>query len=105
VALSFKVLGQTGDASSEVTLYTAPPGVETKVYVIACNRGSAATYRVALVPGGGATGNENYIEYDEALPANKSYSSRTFTLEATDVIRVQSSTANVSFTALGAEQT
>jgi len=105
MALAFKILGQTGDASSEVTLYSVPNGAETKLQVVVANRGSAATYRVAVIPGGGATANENYVAFDEPIPANTSYLSPVFQLSGLDAVKVTASTATVSFTASGAEQT
>ncbi len=104
MATNYKILGQTADASSEQTLYTAPASTNIKLKVTIANRSTAATYRVALVPGGGSTGNSNYVSYDEDIGANVSVTSTTFTLTATDVVRVEASTANVTFTAFGIEQ-
>ena len=104
MANTYKVFGQTGDASSEVDLYTVPALKQSKVKVSIANRAASdATYRVAIVPGGGLTGNENYIALDETVTANSSLVSEVLTLEAAAVVRVESSTSTVSFTAYGVE--
>ena len=106
MATTAKVLGQTGDASTEVSLYTVPASTEAKIKVSIANRaGTAATFRLAIVPNGGATGNQHYIAYDESIAANSSVTSTTLTADAGDVVRVLSSTSTVSFTAFGIEQT
>lgn len=106
MATTAKILGQTGDASTEVTLYTVPAATETKVKVSIANRaGSSATFRVAIAPDGAATANEHYIAYDESIAANSSVTSTTLTLDATDVIRVLASASTVSFSAFGIEKT
>lgn len=103
MTINYAILGQTADASVEATLYTVPAATKVKLRVTVANRGTAATFRIALVPDGGATGNEDYIAYDKPLAANESITSATFTLNDTDVVRVQSSTANVTFTVFGIE--
>ena len=102
----YKVLGQTADASTEATLYTVPVNTTTKVKITVSNRGATtATFRVALVPDGGATANEDYVAYDKDIAGNESITSVTFTLNENDVVRVESSTATVTFIAFGIEQT
>ena len=106
MAIAYKVLGQTADASSEVALYTVPASASTKAKITVTNRaGTAATFRMSVSPGGGATANEDYLAYDQSIGANDSLTSTTITLEATDVVRVQSSTSTVTFVAFGIEQT
>lgn len=104
MATSYGVLGQTADASTEVTLYTVAPAKNVKIKVTITNRSTAATFRLALVPDGGATANEDYVAYDKPLPANDSLTSTIFTLNASDVVRVESSTATVTFIISGIEQ-
>ncbi len=103
MATNYAILGQTADASTEVTLYTAPALKNLKLRIAVTNRSTAATYRVALVPNGGSTANEDYVAYDTAIAANEALTSTTFTLNAADVVRVESSTANVTFVAFGIE--
>lgn len=104
MATNYGILGQTADASTEVTLYTAPASKNIKIRVSVTNRSTAATFKIALVPDGGTTANEDYVSYDRALSANETLTSVTFTLNAADVVRVESSTANVTFVAFGIEQ-
>lgn len=106
MAITYKVLGQTGDASTEATLYTTPVATVTKIKVTVANRaGTAATFRIAIVPGGVTTANEHYVSYDHPLDANASLTSTPFTLSANDVVRVKGSTTTVSFTVFGVEKT
>ena len=105
MTVAYGVLGQTADASTEQTLYTAPASSDVKVRVTVANRWTSATYRIALLPDGGATANKDYVAYDKTIAANESETSTTFTLNASDVVRVESSTANVTFTAFGIELT
>lgn len=106
MAITYKVLGQTGDASTEVDLYTVPASTSAKAKVTVANRaGTGATFRVSVSPGGGATANEDYISYDQSIGANESITSTTLTLEATDVVRAFASTATVTFIVFGIEQT
>ena len=100
-----KVLGQTGDASSEVDLYTVPSATISKFKVIVVNRDTSdATFTIAVVPDGGVTGDANYIAFNEPIIGSHSVTSTTLTADAADVIRVQSSTSMVSFSAIGLEQ-
>ncbi len=104
MATNYGILGQTADASTEVTLYTVPADTFVKVRIVVANRGSAATYRIALLNDGGTTANEDYVAYDAPLGANETLTSTTFTLNPVDEIKVESSSATVSFTAFGIEQ-
>lgn len=97
------ILGQTADASTEATLYTVPASKIVKYYVTVTNRSTAATFRLAHVFGGGATANEDYFAYDEALSANESLTSNVRTGTAGDVVRAETSTANVTVQIYGVE--
>lgn len=99
-------LGQTGDASSEVTLFTVTPGTYTYVTarsLIVCNRsGAAATFQVAHNTGGGATAVPDFWFYATPLVPNQSL---LFPLDAGlipgDTLKVQASSANVTFNLYG----
>lgn len=102
---NYGVFGQTADASTEVTLYTVPVSANIKFKVTVSNRaGTSANYRIAIVPDGGATANEHYVAYDKSIAGNESVTSTTFIANADDVIRVESSSATVSFSIYGIEQ-
>jgi hypothetical protein len=104
MALSYSILGQTGDASTETDLYTAPALKNVKIKITIANRGAAATFRVSISPDGGATGAEDYVAYDKPISANESLTSTTFIVNAADVVRVMASTADVTFMVYGIEQ-
>jgi hypothetical protein len=103
----YKILGQSADASAnDVTLYTVPASTETIVSsIIICNREAAAnTFRLAIKADGGAVANEDYIAYDTNISANDSITlTLGITLDASDVISVGASDANVSFSVFGTE--
>jgi hypothetical protein len=107
MATAYKVLGQSAPSATTATdLYTVPSATETVVSTIfVCNRGStAATYRVSIRPNGATQANEHYIAFDALLLANDSIAITVgCTLDATDVVTVYASTANLSFNAFGSE--
>lgn len=109
MASSYSVLGQSAPSATTATdLYTVPSATEAVVSTIfVCNRGStAATYRISVRPAGAAQANQHYIAYDALILANDSVAITVgTTLEATDVITVYASTANLSFNAFGSEIT
>ena len=107
MATAYKVLGQQAPSATTATgLYTVPASTETVISTIfVCNRGStAATYRISIRPNGDTQANEHYIAYDALLLANDSIAITVgCTLDATDVVTVYASTANLSFNAFGSE--
>ena len=108
MADTWKVLGQAApSATTETDLYTVPGSTSTTISsIVVCNRGSAATFRISVSAGGGATANKDYLYYDLAIPANDTFAGTLgITLAATDVVRVYASTANLSFSVFGVEVT
>ena len=109
MATNYKVLGQSApSAVTNTTLYTVPAATETVISTLfVCNRGStAATYRIAVRPDGATLANEHYIAYDAVILGNDSVAITVgTTLDATDVVTVYASTANLSFNAFGSEIT
>lgn len=106
---TYKVLGQSApSATTATTLYTVPASKSAVVSTInVCNRGTAATtFRIAVRPAGASLANQHYLAYDTAIPANDSIAITVgVSLATTDVITVYAGTANMSFTAFGAEIT
>lgn len=92
-------------ATTLVDLYTCPGGYRATVKMSVANRGGATAFRVALAPGGSADHVRQYKAYDEPLDANAAVSSESFTLNAGDVVRVRSTSGNVSFTLNGYRET
>lgn len=106
MANTFKVLGQSAPAATtDTTLYTVPTNTYTTVSTLnVCNRGSAATFRVAVRPLGRALANEHYLYYDTALGANASLNVTIgMTLASGTVITVYASTGDTSFNLFGVE--
>lgn len=107
MATAYKVLGQSAPAATTDTdIYTCPSATETVVSTIdICNRGSsAASFRIAVRPDGAAISNQHYIAYDVEISANSIIALTIgITLNASDVITVRSSSADLSFSAFGSE--
>lgn len=103
----YKVLGQSAPgATTDTTLYTVPAGTDAIVssLVIANRDIASATFRIAVRPAGAALANQHYIAYDVTVGASDStVLTLGLTLDATDVITVRASTANLSFSAYGSE--
>ncbi len=107
MANAYKTLGQIADASANnVTLYTVPASTETVVStIVICNRESAAnTFRIAVRPDGATLANEHYLAYDSSISANDTITMTLgITVDATDIVSVGASDANVSFSIFGTE--
>lgn len=107
MATTYKVLGQSApSATTATTLYTVPSATETVVstIVIANRAASAGSYRIAIRPDGATLANEHYLAYDVAIAANDSTAlTLGITINASDVITVYASSADMSFTAFGSE--
>ena len=103
----YKVLGQSApSATTDTTLYTVPAATDAVVSTITvANRDSAsATFRIAVRPGGATLANQHYLAFDCSVGANDTTAlTLGITLDATDVVTVRASTANLSFSAFGSE--
>jgi len=103
----YKVLGQSApSATTDTTLYTVPAATDAIVStIVVANRDSAsATFRIAVRPAGATLANQHYLAFDCSVGANDSTAlTLGITLDATDVITVRASTANLSFSAFGSE--
>jgi hypothetical protein len=104
---AYKVLGQSAPAATTATtLYTVPAATETVISTIAvANRSAtAATFRIAIRPNGATLANEHYVAFDAPISGNDSlFITVGATADATDVVTVYASLANLSFTAFGSE--
>lgn len=107
MATSYKVLGQSNpSATTNTTLYTVPSATNAVVSSISiCNlASSSATYRIAVRPDGASLANVHYLAYDVTVgAADTTVLTVGITLDATDVITVYASTANLVFHAYGSE--
>lgn len=103
----YKILGQQAPAATtEVGLYTVPASTEAIISsFVVCNRGtSSATYRLSVSPDGASTASADYLVYDATIQPNTTIAlTLGVTINASDVIRVYASSANMSFSAFGSE--
>jgi hypothetical protein len=106
---TLKVLGQAAPAATVLTsLYTVPAATQTAVSsIVVCNQNAATIhFRISIAVGGAADSPQQYLYFDSMLLANSSFVATIgVSLAATDVIRVQTDTANVSFSAFGDQVT
>ena len=104
---NYKVLGQVATAATTATtLYTVPSATEAVVssIIIANRDSSSATFDIAIRPNGATLANEHYIAKNITVGASDStVLTIGVTLDAADVITVNASTANLSFSAYGSQ--
>jgi hypothetical protein len=77
------------------------------VSVIATNKSATANALISVwvAPGGTDTaGGRGYIASNLPLPVSNTYETIRFAANSTDVVRVEASTADVSFTVVGIDQ-
>ena len=99
-------LAQSSPAATTLTAaYTVPVAKVATVEAIICERaGAAATIRMALSPNGAAIADSHYLFFNFGLAANDTLVSARFTMSAGDVLRVYSSSGNVTFNINGIEE-
>ena len=107
MANTYKVLGQSApSATTDTDVYTVPSATEAVIstVVIANRSASDATYRIAVRPDGATIANEHYVAYDITVGAGDSTAlTLGITMNAADVLTVQASTADLSFSVFGSE--
>lgn len=107
MATNYKVLGQSNPAATTLTsLYTVPSATEAVVSSISVANLAAtdATFRIAIRPDGASIANQHYLAYDITVGASDTTIITVgLTLNASDVISVYASSANVAFHAYGSE--
>jgi hypothetical protein len=107
VPYQYKVLGQSApSATTNTDVYTVGAGKQAIISTITvANRAaSSATYRIAIRPAGATLANQHYIAYDVTVAANDTTPITVgISLQATDVVTVYASTANLSFGIFGSE--
>ena len=103
----YKVLGQSNPAATTATtLYTVPAATSAVISTISVANltGTAATFRIAIRPGGATLANQHYLAYDVTVAASDTtVMTLGVTLATTDVITIYASTANLAFSAFGSE--
>ena len=107
MATTYKVLGQSNpSATTPTTLYTCPASTQTVISTITiCNQaGTSGTYRIAVRPNGATLSAEHYVVYDATIQANTTAAyTLGITIDASDVVTIYASSANISFNAFGSE--
>lgn len=103
----YKVLGQSNPAATTATtLYTVPSATSAVISTISVANltGTAATFRIAIRPGGATLANQHYLAYDVTVAASDTtVMTLGVTLATTDVITIYASTTNLAFSAFGSE--
>lgn len=104
---SYKVLGQVQPAAGTLTsAYTVPSSTEAVISTIVVSNlaDSPTTYRIAIRKNGASIDPSMYIAYDITIPAMDSLSlTLGITLDAADVISVESYSGLVNFHVFGSE--
>lgn len=107
MALTYKVLGQSAPAAGSLTnLYTVPSATYAIVNsVVVCNTGSSATtFRVSVAQNGAADTLAQYVAREVPINGNSTTElALGITMDAADVLRVSSTSGNLSFNAFGVE--
>lgn len=107
MAYTYKVLAQSAPSATTATdIYTVGSGKQAIVSTITVANRSATgrSYRIAIRPAGATLANQHYVAYDVAIPANDTTAlTLGVTLNATDVVTVYASTADLSFGIFGTE--
>lgn len=104
----YKILGQiAATANTTHNVYTVPASTNTVVStIIVTNRNSStnSTYRIAAQPNGAALANDHFIAFDSTIVALDSIAlSLGLTLGVGDILSMNASTPNVTFSAFGVE--
>jgi len=106
---TLKVLGQSNPTATTLTdAYTVPGAASATVSsIVVTNRSAVPTsFRLSVAAAGAADALKQYIAYDVPIGANLPISfTLGITLAATDVIRVYTTLATVSFNIFGVEVT
>ena len=104
-----KILGQSQPvAATLTTLYTVPVATSASgSTLVVCNQtGGTVRIRISAAVAGAADALKQYLLYDTDLQKRSPLTlTLGFALGATDVVRVQTDTAGVSFTLFGVEVT
>lgn len=89
----------------ETLLYTVPGQTKQRIdEIIVCNRSaSPSSFRVSISLLGAATATKDYLYFDLPILGNDTFACELGVwLDAADVIRVFASSANLTFTLIGA---
>ena len=106
---TYKILGQAAPTPNTLTaVYTVPSATQAVISTITvCNQTAAnASYSISVASDGDADANTQYIIRGGVVPAADSIGiTLGITVDAADVIRANTNTANISFNIFGSEIT
>jgi hypothetical protein len=109
MATTYKILGQAAPTANSLTdVYTVPSATQAVISTITvCNQtASNASYSISVAANGAADANTQYIIRGGVVPAADSIGiTLGITLDAADVIRANTNSANISFNIFGSEIT
>ncbi len=107
MADDIKILGQAApDATTDTDVYTVPVDAQAVIStIVIANRGATAgTFRLAARPADATIADEHYVAYDVPIAGNDSTTlTLGVTLDETDVLTFQASTADMSVNVFGTE--
>ena len=107
MANAYKVLAQSAPSATTATdVYTVPAATETVIstVIIANRAASAGTFRLSVRPNGGTQTDAMYCAYDVPVAANDSTTlTLGLTMDATDVLTLYCSSADMSVNVFGTE--
>jgi hypothetical protein len=109
MAITYKVLGHSQHHQQQPTQMFTLLVQENKQLIstiTVCNRNTttSATYRIAVRPDGDTLANEHYIAYDATVgPKDTVTWTIGITADASDVVTVYASSADLSFNVFGVE--
>jgi len=107
MASTYKVLAQSNpSAETDTDIYTVPAGTQTVIStIVICNQETSdATYDIAVRPDGATLAAQHYVAKTITVGASDSTAlTLGITMNADDVLTVQASTADVSFSVFGSE--
>ena len=110
MAEASKTLAQSNPSAATLTdLYTAPADTSTiasSIFVVNRGGSGSAKFRIAIAKAGEADSLKQYIYYDLPIDENDTFVATVgITLEATDVVRIETDIATLSFNLMGVEIT
>lgn len=109
MATAYKILYQSNPAVNTLTNTYAVPALTSTVVssIVVCNQGlSSAKFRVSAAAGAAVDSANQYLYYDEVIPANKTFIATVgITLATTDLLRIYTDSASLSFSFFGSEIT
>jgi hypothetical protein len=107
MATTYKVLGQLNPAANTLSnVYTVPAATQAVISTITvCNQTATnASYSIAVANNGAADNASHYIIRGGVVPAADSIGiTLGLTLDASDQIRANTNSANISFNIFGSE--